>query len=294
MSKDVLDFIKSGKRCFDGATGTMLMRLGLQAGQCPEMVDEGTMAQVHNAYIEAGAQFITTNTFGGSRPKLTKFGLGERVAEINRRNTAAAKHAASGKGVYVAGDIGPTGEFIEPYGNFTGEQFEDVFAEQAKALAEGGADIIIIETMSAIEEMQSALKAAKASTSLSVIACMTFNKTPKGYRTMMGVTPEDAVRAMHEGGADVVGTNCTLSPPDTIDLARELRALTNRPLLVQPNAGQPHLTNGKTTYAPIPDLENCLRQIIEAGTDIVGGCCGTDPEYIRLLRSLIDEANAHE
>ena len=291
MANDVLDFIKGAKRCFDGATGTMLMRLGMKVGECPEMVDEAIMEQVHNAYITAGAQFITTNTFGGSRPKLAKFGLGDRVTEINRRNAAIAKRTATGRGVYVAGDIGPTGEFIQPYGDFTKGQFEEVFSEQAKALAEGGADLIIIETMSAIEELTAAIRAVKSSTTLPVIACMTFDKTPNGYRTMMGITPQQAVGAMHESGADVVGTNCTLTPPEIVDLAKELRSLTERPILAQPNAGQPHLVDGKTTYAPIPNLEESLRQIIQAGTDIVGGCCGTDPEYIRLLRSLIDEAN---
>jgi len=269
----------------------MLMRFGLEVGGCPEEVSGDVIKRIHIAYIDAGARFVTTNTFGGSRTKLDKYGLGDKVSEINRRNTRLAVEAASGNGTFVAGDIGPTGEFIEPYGEFTMDRFIEVFSEQARALEQGGADLIIIETMAAIEETVAALKAARTSTSLPVIACMTFNRNPGGeYRTMMGVSPDQFVSTLSNEGADVLGTNCSLTPPDIIDLADELRNLTELPLLVQPNAGAPRLEDGRTVYDPIPDLEGCLKRIIATGVDMVGGCCGTDPEYIRLLKRLLEEA----
>lgn len=289
MARNVIEFIRSGKRCFDGATGTMLMKEGLKVGKCPENVSKEAMIKIHRAYIEAGAQFITTNTFGGSRTKLRKYGLADKVSEINRKNAGAAREAAEEHDeVFVAGDIGPTGEFIEPYGDFTREDFEEVFSEQARALAEGGADIIIIETMTSLEEIEAAISSAKK-TGLPVIACMTFSQTPNGeYRTMMGVSVSDAIETMEKAGADVLGTNCTLTPPEIIPLVKEMRSLTDRPILAQPNAGQPRVVDGKTVYETIPDIEQNLREIIEAGVDIAGGCCGTDPDYIRTLRGIID------
>jgi len=284
----VEEWIKEGLRCFDGATGTMLIQLGLKAGECPEMVSEEVMTKVHKDYIDAGSQYITTNTFGANRPKLAKFKLDSDVAKINRRNAGVARKAARGRGVLVAGDIGPTGELIKPYGDYTRDMFIDVFSEQAKALAESEVDLIIIETMTSIEELESAIHAARSVTVLPVIATMTFDKDVQGrYRTMMGVTPEAAVKVMEEKAVDACGANCTLSPSDMTDLVREFRKLTHLPLIFQPNAGKPKIVDDKTVYEPIPDLEKSILQIIAAGADIVGGCCGTDPKYIRVLGSLL-------
>lgn len=281
-------WIKEGLRCFDGATGTMLIQLGLKAGECPEMVSEEVMMKVHKAYIDAGSQYITTNTFGANRPKLAKFKLDDEVAKINRRNAGVARKTAVGRGVLIAGDIGPTGELIEPYGDYTREMFIDIFSEQAKVLAESAVDLIIIETMTSIEELEASIHAVKSVTSLPVIATMTFDKDAQGrYRTMMGVTPEMGVRVMEEKAVDACGANCSLSPSDMIDLVREFRKLTHLPLIFQPNAGKPKMVDDKTVYEPIPDLEKSISQIIAAGADIVGGCCGTDPEYIHVLRHIL-------
>ncbi len=288
MKQNILDFIRAGKRCFDGATGTMLMRLGLGIGGCPEEVPEDLMSRVHKEYITAGAHFITTNTFGGNRLKLMRYAAEGRLAGINSRNVKIARAAAADSGVFVAGDIGPTGEFIEPYGDYTPEQMEDVFWEQAAVLAESGADLIIIETMSALEEMAAAIRASRR-TQLPVIATMTFNRNPGGeFRTMMGVTPEDAVRLMSEEGADVVGANCSLTPSEMADLAALVRPIVNCPLIVQPNAGRPRVENGVTVYDPIEDLDGVIRSMSDAGADIIGGCCGTDPEYVRAVRRILD------
>mgnify|MGYP006292744381 FL=1 len=292
MKKNVIDFIKEGKRCFDGATGTMLMKMGLEIGGCPEEVDADIIKKVHGVYIDAGAQFLTTNTFGGNKPKLNKYDLGGKVSQINRKNARIAVEAAENKEAYVAGDIGPTGEFIQPYGDFTEEQFDEVFSEQAKALADGGCDLIIVETMASTDEAAAAVRAAKKSTDLPVIGSMTFNKAPDGYRTMMGISPEDAVKILEQAGADIIGSNCSLTPAEIEDLVADLRKLTEKPVLIEPNAGHPVLKDGKTVYEPIPDLETHLKKIVENGADIIGGCCGTDPEYIRRLRKIIDDYNS--
>lgn len=289
---NISEMIQKGMRCFDGGTGTMLMRLGLEIGGCPETVPADVMLSIHNAYIEAGSQYVTTNTFGASRPKLAKYDLAAKTAEINKRNTETARHAAKGKNVLVAGDIGPTGEIIEPYGSFTMEQFIEVFTEQAFALAEGGADLFIIETMASKEELAAAIQACKAAAPIPVIACMTFDRTAQGgFKTMMGVTPEEAVSVMHSSRADACGANCTLSPADMVELARQYRSLTGLPILMQPNAGKPRIVNNKTVYDPIANLEMVLTELIAAGVDLAGGCCGTDPDYIRLLRKILDRAS---
>lgn len=288
----ILDFIRTGVRCFDGAMGTALMKRGIPAGTCLEMVDPEIIKSVHREYVEAGAQFITTNTFGGSRIKLRNFGFADKVIEINKRNTMLAREAAPNADYFVVGDIGPTGEFVEPFGNATPEQFYEVFSEQVQGLVEGGADAIIIETMLTLEELLSAIKAVRDHSDLPVIACMTFNKSDGEFRTMGGVDVPTAVKAMSEAGADVIGANCTLTPAEMVGLVKKFRAFTDLPIIAEPNAGQPKLVDGQTVYEIGENVEESLREIIESGANLVGGCCGTTPEYIRTLRRIIDDYNA--
>lgn len=280
---EILDFINSGIRVFDGATGSLLFQFGFNGEGCPEKVDKELIKQVHKTYIDAGSDFVSTNTFGANSVKLSKYGLGEHVREINIENVQIAKNACPGAKYYVAGDIGPTGELIEPYGSFTEELFVEVFAEQAEALEEGGADIIIIETMSAVEEIVSAIKAIKRYTKLPVIASMTFNETPNGFRTMMGVDVKTAVESCEKAGADVVGSNCSLVPEQIVRLVKEIKKYSTKPILVQPNAGAPKLVSGKTVYDPIENLEETIKAIVEAGAGLIGGCCGTDGNYIKTV-----------
>lgn len=289
--EEILSFIRAEVRCFDGAMGSMLFKQGIQPGSCPELSAPEIIKSIHRQYVEAGAQFVTTNTFGANRLKLAKFNLEDKVLEINKRNTILAREAAPEVSYYVVGDIGPTGEFIEPFGNCSFEQFYDVFSEQVEALVIGGADALIIETMSSLEEVQAAIKAAKENSDLLVIACMTFNKTPLGFRTLTGVTVPAAVNCMLESGADVIGSNCSLVPAEMAGLIKEFRSQTEQLLIAQPNAGQPKLVNGLTVYELGPDVEKHLTNIIKNGANIVGGCCGTDPDYIRLLRRIIDLHN---
>jgi len=287
----VLDFIHTGVRCFDGAMGTALMKRGIPAGACLEMAEPEIIMAIHREYVEAGAQFITTNTFGGSRIKLNNFGLADKVLEINKRNTRLAREAAPDAEYFVVGDIGPTGEFIEPFGNVTFEQLYDVFSEQVEGLVDGGADAIIIETMIALDELLAAIKAAREHSDLPIIACMTFNKSNDEFRTMGGVDVPTAVKAMSEAGADVVGTNCTLTPAEMVGLVKKFRSLTDLPIIAEPNAGQPKLVDGQTVYDIGEHVEESLVKIIHNGANLVGGCCGTTPEYIRTLRQLIDDYN---
>lgn len=289
-TQNFIDYIKEKTRCLDGGMGSMLFKLGFTGG-CPEQAPEEIIRQIHLNYLKAGSQIITTNTFGGSKLKLDKYGFGDKVKEINIRNTKAACSIKFDKEYYVAGDIGPTGEFLEPFGDYTYEQFVEIFSEQAQSLAEGGADAIIIETMMSIDEYKAACEASKKSTNLPVIACMTFNKNPNGFFTMGGNTPKQMIETAKELHVDVVGANCNLNPIDMVSLAEELTKLSDVPVVVQPNAGNPKLVDGKTFYELVPNLEEYLIRMIKAGVSILGGCCGTDENYIRTLRKLIDEVN---
>jgi 5-methyltetrahydrofolate--homocysteine methyltransferase len=291
MNGSVLEFIAGAVRCFDGATGTMLFQLGYRGQGCPENVAPEITRRVHESYRASGAQFLTTNTFGANRLKLANYGLHESAREINRRNTLIAKEVCHGD-CFVAGDIGPTGQFVKPYGELEFEELYAAFKEQVEGLVEGGADAIIIETMLATEEVVAAIKAAKDTCSLPVFAGMSFEKKPQGFRTLMGVNVEAAAKAMTEAGADVIGSNCSLGPVEMPALIREFRHYSKLPLIAQPNAGAPKVVEGRTTYPEIPDVEQYLRALIAAGAQIVGGCCGTTPDFIRRLRTIVDEYNA--
>jgi 5-methyltetrahydrofolate--homocysteine methyltransferase len=276
----------------DGAMGTALQELGLQVGECPEMwclTHPEKVKSIHKSYREAGSDIVECNSFGGTRYKLRNFGLEDRVVEINRAAAAIAYEAADGT-QHVLGSIGPTGEFMEPYGIETEEAFFEAFAEQAKALEEGGADAVVIETMMAIEECCVAVKAARACTDLTVIASFTFNpKQGGGYVSMMGVTPAQFALAATEAGAHVIGANCGLGSEHMIEVVREIRkAVKAVHIMAMPNAGMPKLVNGETIFDESPDLmaENC-KILRDAGATLIGGCCGTTPEHIAAISKIL-------
>jgi 5-methyltetrahydrofolate--homocysteine methyltransferase len=277
-------------RVFDGGMGSMLIAAGIPVGQCPETFDADKIQRIHEQYVEAGAEFILTCTFGGSVIMLKKHGLGDRAREINRRNAEIARRAAGGR-VYVAGDIGPTGELLQPFGTCTVEDMIASFAEQVRGLEDGGVDCFIIETMSDPHEMQAAARAVRSLSQKPLIASMTFAATPRGYRTVMGTTVPQAVEAMHAASADAVGTNCTLAPDDMVGLVREICQSTRRPVLAQPNAGRPQIDGERVVYPPIANLEKHIEAMLDAGARAIGGCCGTNPDYIRLVRRIVDRRN---
>ncbi len=276
----------------DGAWGTELLKQGLQHGDAPEEWNLSRPAEVRRIaenYLAAGSQIILTNTFGGSRFQLERHGLAGKAGEINRVGASLTREACSGRAV-VAGDIGPSGK-LYIMGEISEEDLYAGFAEQAEALKEGGAEWIVVETMTDMGEMEIAVRAA-ASTGLPVVASMTYEKNPAGYRTIMGHAPEDCVAAAEAAGAAVIGANCGSGVDTYVELASALRELTEKPLWIKANAGLPELVDGKTVYRMDSDTyASYITRLLEAGVNVVGGCCGTSPEFIRKIRPIIDRWN---
>ncbi len=280
----------------DGAWGTMLQANGLEPGDCPEewnVSHPDVVRSIAKEYALAGADMVLTNTFGGSRVKLEKFGFGDRVREFNEAGGRLSLEGVAGVGgnVIVAGSVGPTGEFLEPLGEMTEEQMAEIFTEQIEAIVASGVRVICIETMTAIEEAVCAIKAArKVDSELDVIATMTFDPTPSGFRTMMGVDCERAAKALTDAGADVIGSNCGNGIEQMIPITQELRKYSDKPILIHSNAGVPELVDGKTVFRQSPsDMASKVKDLVEAGASIIGGCCGTRPEHIRAIKEEIDK-----
>lgn len=276
----------------DGAWGTELQRRGLGPGECPErwcLDRPDEVAAIARAYAAAGADLVETNSFGGNRLKLEHYGLAGRCAEINEA-AARLSRAGAGPDRWVAGSIGPTGRMLLME-DTTEEELFDVFGQQAAALANGGADAICVETMSATDEAALAVRAARARTACAVICTFTFAPTAQGdYRTMMGVDPESAAAAALEAGAHVVGANCGTGLRDMIGIVRRMRAAhPGVPLMAQANAGLPKTVGGVTVFPETPaEMAAQIPALVAAGATIVGGCCGTAPDHIRALRAALD------
>ncbi len=276
----------------DGAMGTMLMERSLEAGKPPEyfnLTRQEVLEEIAQEYLDAGADIIQTNTFGGSRLKLMEYSLGDRVEEINRNAVAAVKKVVRDRS-YVSGSCGPTGQFLKPYGDIEPAQMVQVFTEQIEALVKAGVDTVCIETMIDLHEAVCAVKAAKKiARSIPVMATVTFNQTPKGFYTVMGVTVKDAMEGLQSAGADIVGSNCGNGIEKMILIAREIKKYTNVPVIIQSNAGLPELRNGKVTYPETPEfMAEKVAELLALGVSIVGGCCGTTPAHIRAMRQAVD------
>jgi len=276
----------------DGAMGTMLFANGLEFGDPPEVWNlshPDVVRRIHRGYLEAGSSIVLTNTFGGNRFRLGLHGLSDRVDELNR--TAAillrAEVNAAGGGVIVAGDIGPSGEIMAPLGTLDPDEAVTGFAEQARALAAGGADVIWIETMSDLEEVRCAIEGARqGAPGLPIIATMTFDT--RG-RTMMGVTPEQAARSLLDWGADAIGGNCGNGPEELVPVVVKMHAIAPDALIVaKSNAGIPELVDLRTVYRAGPD-EMAARavELRDAGARIVGACCGSTPEHLARMREAL-------
>lgn len=276
----------------DGAWGTFLQKKGLLPGECPELwniTHRTDVLDIARRYIDAGADMIETNSFGGSRFKLEKYGLAKQVSELNREAAAISREAA-GPEKWVLGSIGPTGKLLL-MDEVTREELYDAFKEQAMALESGGADAIIIETMTDLEEAVIAVKASKENTAIPVFCTMTFDKLVTGdYRTMMGISPAEMVQPLIDAGASVVGANCGNGMEGMITIVKEIRTGNpNIPILVHANAGMPVYCEGETVFPESPDdMAANLSVLISAGVSIVGGCCGTTPEHIAMLRQTMD------
>lgn len=288
MKAKLTQLIIEGKTLVsDGAWGTFLQAKGLQAGECPELWNiehPDTVLEIAMSYIKAGADTIETNSFGGNRIKLDGYGLGHRTYEINKK-AAEISRIAAGTDKYVLGSIGPTGKMLI-MGDITEEELYTVFKEQSIALAEGGADAIVIETMTAIDEAEIAVRAAKENTACEVICTMTFDHLVSGdYRTMMGVSPAEMVNTLKIAGVDIIGANCSNGIEGMIEITKEIRIVDkNIPILIHANAGLPILKGICTVFPESPDMmANHATALAKAGANIIGGCCGTTPEHIQRL-----------
>lgn len=287
--------LKRGRLLFDGAMGSMLIDAGLEAGACPESWNRDrpeAVRHVHAAYVAAGADVVTTNTFGATPSRLRGYGLAVDAGDggdVINAGVALAREAAAGRGRYVALSVGPTGKMLPPVGTATEPEIEEEFAGQLRCLRQP-IDLVLGETFFDIREALAALAAARRLVDVPVGVGLTFNRTPRGFFTVMGDTPAGAVASLEAAGADFVAVNCSLASADMVDLAATIREVTALPLLCQPNAGEPGVVDGKPAYAQHPEsFARDAQRMLEAGVEAVGGCCGTTPEFIRRARELVDE-----
>jgi 5-methyltetrahydrofolate--homocysteine methyltransferase len=281
--------------CCDGAMGTQLLARGLKSGECGmtwNLDRPADVGAIHQAYRDSGCDLITSNSFGGSQYTLERHGLGNRMAELNRGAARVAGTVAGDKG-WVLGDVGPFGDFLEPLGDTTADDLLAVFRGQIDSLLAGGADAILVETMSDPAEAVVGVEAAKfCDPKVPVIVTYAFQKTASGgFRTMMGADPITAVQVAIKAGADIVGANCgtSLSLDDYVELARQIvRASNDKHVIVQPNAGAPRIENGQTVYNATPEqMADTAMKLLAVGVRIVGGCCGTTPAHLASINRAI-------
>ncbi len=296
MTKDFMATIRKRVVLFDGGMGSMLIAAGLTRSEVPEswvLTKPEKIGEVHAAYITAGAEVATTNTFGANRIKLHSSEAGKKldVARVNEKGVEIARKAIEHSGKYdrfVAADVGPTGLFFPPVGQLTADAARKTFKEQAQILEKAGVDLYIIETMYDVREAIEALRGIREVSNLPTVVELTFDKKPRGFFTMMGDSPEKMVEAVGKEGASVIGSNCTLQSGDMLGLVEEFRLLTDAPLIFQPNAGRPVLEHGLPVYKQRPqEFAEDIVKIVAAGANAVGGCCGTTPEFIREIHNLL-------
>jgi 5-methyltetrahydrofolate--homocysteine methyltransferase len=297
--KRLKERIREGLFLLDGAMGTHLIARGVKTGRALVYanIDSAKLVyDIHKSYLDAGSDAVITNTFGANEFSLKRYQLADKAAEINKAGAKIARDAA-GEDKYVLGNLGPSGEFLEPLGNVKLQELKAAYSRQAEALLIGGVDGFIIETMTAADEISAVIQAVRSVCGrLPVFASMAFDKTADGFRTSMGVDVSAAISAMIEAGADVVGFNCgTVSLGDYEILAREYVAVARAlkediAIYAEPNAGEPEVDSGRAVYHILPeDFALTIEEICSAGINIVGGCCGTGPEHIKAIKQLLKQ-----
>lgn len=286
---NILKFIGENILVLDGASGTQMQKMGMPEGVCPEkwaIENNEILKKIQREYVEAGSNVVYTFTFGANKFKLDEYGLGDKVVEINKKLAEISKEAVGNK-AYVAGDLAPTGHYIEPLGEISFEDMINNYKQQVKGLLEGGVDFFVIETMMDIQEARAALIAVKESCDLSVFVSMTFQEN---HRTLTGTDPVTALVTLQSLGADAVGCNCSSGPEGMVKIIKEMKPYAKVPLLAKPNAGLPKLINGKTVFDMGPDeFGSYVDVLVEAGVNIIGGCCGTTPVYISKIADKVKD-----
>ena len=292
--KKITERIKKGEILVsDGAWGTYLHAKGLSSSECPELWNINHTEEVKDipqSYLKAGADLVETNSFGANSFKLSHYGLSNRVFELNETAAKISRQAAGSDGI-VMGSVGPTGKILM-MGDVAADEIYEAYKEQVIALDKGGVDAIIIETMSDLDEAKLAIKAAKENTACEVICTMTFERTVDGeYRTMMGVSPTEMVHELVPEGVDIIGANCGNGIEGMVDIVKEIRqADRDIPILVHANAGMPVYQDGETIFPETPEqTASYVKEIVNAGVNIIGGCCGTTPEHIRQIVRVVSE-----
>lgn len=290
---NILETINTRGLLFDGGMGSMLIARGLEGGEAPESWNVNRpddVREIHQAYYTAGADVVSTNTFGATAMKLAKMGVESSMEEINRAGARLARKACAAGG-FVAGDVGDLGELLSPMGPVKPEEALALFSDQASVLAEEGVDVFIIETMFDLNMALAAVKAVRSVSDIPVICSMTFKETPKGFFTIFGNAPKDSMNALIDAGCSVVGANCAMGSDTMVRLAGEIRDAVDVPVIVQPNAGLPQTGPDQSVIYP----ETCevftenIMKIKALGIQVVGGCCGTTPDFIRTVRERLDK-----
>ena len=299
MKKSLLETLRERRLVCDGAMGTQLMLAGLANGDCGEawnLTHPERVLKIQRNYVEAGADCLITNTFGGSRLMLKRHGHADDLRAINQAGARIAREAFGGREGFVLGDLGPLGAILEPYGDLPHADAQAAYEEQARALVEAGVDAVIIETQTSLEELGMAIDAAKAAGALCIIASLAYDLSADKtfYVTMMGVTPERAAEFAEERGANIIALNCGtgMDMNGAAMVAKQYRASCSLPVMVQPNAGLPVLENMKAVYKQLPpEMAAGVPNAISAGANIIGSCCGSTPEHTRAIRKVVEEFN---
>ncbi|MCX7625193.1 MAG: homocysteine S-methyltransferase family protein [Candidatus Sumerlaeaceae bacterium] len=292
--QSLLEAVRSGKILVcDGAMGTELQRMGLPFGLCGDawnLDNPGAVAEVHHRYLDAGADLLLTNTFSTNKYRLAHFGLGERVREVAEQAVRILRGVIS-EHVWLVGELGPLGEFLEPFGDISRSEAIAAFRETVEVFVGEGVEAIIIETITSLDEMEAAVEAVRTVTDLPLAACFTFEVSPAGLRTMTGATPQQCAELLAQLPVDIVGCNCgtNITSTDYERIVQILSQTSQKPVLIEPNAGTPELVDGQIAYRTTPaDFARAVPAYVQQGARIIGGCCGTGPDHIRAIRSAVD------